>query len=609
MPRPTVKMLFLQMDKPAADLAASLDSVVDRLKAEPLLVQLPLGEGRDLRGVVDLTDLTSITWNPEQAEDQWGLSFARSPSEGSLREEAASMRANLIDRLCERDDALADELLAGESYESISPATLKAALRKATFRNGDADSSARQLVTLAGSAYRNIGVQMLMDAVVDYLPSPAEIAPSELAFHQPSTFCGLAFKAIHEPRLGLLTFVRVYRGSVKEGDQLYNMSKERSERVGKLLVAFADEFKAVKEVTEGNIAVVCGLKETYTGDTLVANANAAKSAVANSEKKSGKGGGASPFLAGLTVPEPVFYCSIEPPSMMYQLSLEKALANLAREDPSLGVRSDAETGQTVLSGMGELHLEIVADRIRKEYKVDVDLGQLLIAYREAPTDTGREEVVYSRAMAGRNHTVTVEVSVEPENMMLDEGQSKRQKLILSKHQDEREALEELRWSMLKEANHGLETALAAGPILDCPVVGARFTLNKFQAARSTPGPLLSAATAEACRAALKKAGARLLEPVMALEVTAEPEAASDVQHDLVNRRRAEILSADERGGLVVLRATAPLSTLRGYSSFVRALTSGRATFGMHLQRYVAMDDTESNKAIEEVTGFAPAASS
>jgi len=252
--------------------------------------------------------------------------------------------------------------------------------------------------------------------------------------------------------------------------------------------------------------------------------------------------------------------------------------------------------------MGELHLDIVAERIRQEYKIDVDLGQLIISYREAPNDAARDKITFRRLITGKEYVVNLEVSVEPVEWL---SQRSRPQFILSKAREDTEALEKLKWSTLKEIHRGLEGAMTAGPVLGCPVVNAKFTLHHIEAGRGTPSTLLSAAATEACRQVLVKAGTHLLEPVMALEVMAEPDMASEVQHDLITRRRGEVLSSEERGGVVVLRVLAPLASLRGYSTLLRAMTSGRASFGMHLHRYVSMDEREQNKAIEEVTGFSP----
>ncbi len=367
----------------------------------------------------------------------------------------------------------------------------------------------------------------------------------------------------------------------------------------RLTVAFADDFKNVREVGEGNIAVLSGLKDTFTGDTLVTSSAVAKDVTKKwlaAKEKLGSGSDAqSPYLSGMSVPSPVFYCSVEPPSLMYQKQLELALRNLSKEDPSLGVSSDKDTGQTVLSGMGELHLEVVLDRIRGEYKVDAELGPFLIAYREAPVEAARRKVPFKRQMLGQKHEVVITLSVEPA-----EGVNRPQLHIDKKS----ERLKEVPWWQLKEMRRGLENAVTTGPLLGYPVINCRFMLHDFESSQGTPPSLLSSAASVATAEVLRAAGARLLEPVMQLEVATDEEMAKVVTQDLI-RRRGAVLSTEDRGGLKVVTAEAPLAELRGYSRHVRTVTSGRAFFGMELDRYELMEEREQNKAIEEVTGFAP----
>ncbi len=606
-----------KMDKLNASLAGSLDSIRSKLKVEPLLVQLPQGggkEGEKLRGVVDLVRMCSYHWTEKSMKEKWGKDFETVQLEGEVREKALKERTVLIDKLCECDDELAEILLARESYESIGPGDVISALRRVTL-GGRGDV----LVTLCGSAYKNVGVQPLMDAVVDYLPSPCEVnspTSSSLSYHEDSaaaaSLCALAFKTIHHEHRGALTFVRVYRGALMEGEALYNMSQEVPEKVAGLMVAFADDFKSVKAVGEGNIAVVSGLKSTVTGDTLVAGPKAAKDAIAKWEEERDKGetGGdslalastSSPYLSGVSVPSPVFYCSVEPPSMRYQQRLELALERLAREDPSLRVSVDENTGQTVLSGMGDLHLEIVADRIRKEYNVDVDLGPLLIAYKESPLGPSRVEVPFKRQMMGKSHEVNMALSVEPMTDTKEAGEGGIDFSLSKASQD----LRDVPWWQIKEVRRGVENAVNEGPLLGCPVANCHFVLHSLSASRGAPPSLLSAAGAAAAGEALRTAGARLLEPVMRLEVTTEADkVAAAVAQDLVNRRRGEILETGVRSGMHVVVAEAPLAELRGYSKALRSMSSGRALLGMELERYDVMEEREQIKAIEEVTGFAP----
>jgi elongation factor G len=402
------RIAFLnKLDKANASVDHSLATMRSKLGVEPLLVQIPLGHGSSFKGVIDLIDMRLLTWSKD-SDVSWGKQYAATPLlEGhELFAMAAEERTRLIDRIGDFDDTVARAVLETECYESVSAKLLKDALRRITLKNSSA------LVTLCGSAFKNISVQPLLDAVVDFLPSPSDVEQRFLAYFPADAFCGLAFKIVHHPQKGVLTFIRVYSGKLTEGDNLFNMNRNAAEKTVRLMIAFADDFKVVKEVAAGNIAVVSGLKETITGDTLVHKASVAREAAKKWSEQS-DGSGDEGHLPGVPVPDPVFYCSVEPPSAMYQKQLDLALANLVREDPSLGVRTDLETGQTVLSGMGELHLEIIKDRILKEYKIEADLGPLSIAYREAPTKTAIATTVFNRRILDKSYELSVEMSVEP----------------------------------------------------------------------------------------------------------------------------------------------------------------------------------------------------
>ncbi len=566
------RIAFLnKMDKPMASLDSCLDSMRRKLQVQPLLVQMPIGRGKDFVGMVDLVEMKALRWKADSSYDDWGKKYSVEELDvAEMREKALEARTLLIDSLCDHDETLSDLLLQRESYDAITSHELQQSLNKVTL----ADKANSVIVTLCGSAYKNIGVQPLMDAVTQYLPSPSEVSHPSLSYYDAGTFCGLAFKTINHPHKGLLTFVRVYNGSIQEGDEVHNMSKGTNERLGKLMVAFADDFRNVRAVTEGNIAVISGLKVTDTGDTLVTKASVAEAAIKRWTKvreEDEHESAPSPFLSGINVPSPVFYCSIEPASMRFQQPLESALAILSREDPSLTVSTDKDTGQTVLSGMGELHLEIIADRIKKEHKLDVDLGPLLISYKEMPLESVRKEVNFERQMLGQTHTVNMTLEVLPSKGVASP------ELKVAKN----EAMKDVKWWQLKEIRRGVSNAASAGPLLGHPVIDCHFTLRSLTCSRGIPASLLSAAAQEATADVLKAAGTRLLEPLMRVEVSTEEELASAVAQDLM-RRRGQVVETEDRGGLRAVEALVPLAELRGYSRHVRTMTSGRAFLAMEL---------------------------
>ena len=589
---PTIAFLN-KMDKPNANFEMSLASMERKLNCEPLIHHCPVGQGKNFRGVVDLVEWKVLLWDYESARNSGRgfkeLEMADDKVPKDLWNQAVEMRTKLVDRLCDFDEEIADIIISEGNYEKVPSNLLKKTLRKVTI---SPDNNC--MATLCGSAFKNIGVQPLMDAVLEYLPSPNDLSFPFLSYYG-QNFCGLAFKTLHHKQKGLLTFVRVYGGTLTEGTTVYNMSKAVNERVGKLMVAFADDFKAVKAVTEGNIAVISGLKDTSTGDTLVLNSAVAKDVIERYKKVEDA---VSPYLPGVETPDPVFYCSIEAPSAMYQKSLDVALANLSKEDPSLRVTQNEDTGQTVLSGMGELHLEIILDRIRKEYNVDADFGQLMIAYRETPTLASREFIDFERELGGKKQIVKIDLEVIPDE--------KRQasSFVLSKSKDSVESLALIRSWQMKALKKGFHNAIECGPLLQYPILMAKFVLHGVEISRQTTDTMISAAMMKAVKTVMASAESRLLEPVMKLEITAEEDVYQKVLQDLL-KKRGELLSTEDRLGSTILVAEAPLSQLRGYSRHIRTFTSGKAFFGMEFSHYRLMEETDQNDAIEEVTGFYP----
>jgi len=604
-----------KMDKYNANLAMTLRSMKRKLGVTPLLTQIPIGNGKELRGVMDLVAMEALIWTP--GDESCGREYSRLSEEAgvtSLRDTwlaAQDAREMLLETAADFDDELADKVI-GE--EDVSGSDLDSALRRIVL-----NSESGALVTFLGSSFKNIGVQPLMDGMVKYLPSPLDKKYKFTKFYG-KNFCGMVFKIQHHPQKGVLSYVRVYSGSIKSTDSVYNVNRAKSEKVGKLMIAFADDFREVSAVGAGNIAVISGLKLSITGDTLVPSSAVAKNAeklanghdaktaeklanehdakdeeVGDDDEEVGR-----TVLAGPVVPEPVFFCSVEPPSLASQKQFDLALACLSREDPSLKVEVNKETGQTVLGGMGELHLDIIKERIMSGWKVEVDLGQLQVAYREMLDGEGRETINFERTIAGKCHSLTVDVAIRP---LENAGKSR---VEVSKSRETKESLSQLKIATLKCIERGLMDGLSVGPRLGFPVLDCLITLHGAQVGRGTSSTMIMAGSMTSVRTLLKKVGVRLAEPIMALEVTTDKDYVSLIGQDIV-RKRGQV---DQASGPVgcdqhIVTGFAPLAELRGYSNQLRSMTSGKAHLAMELSHYQIMDEFEQNKAIEDVTGFAP----
>ncbi|XP_068451858.1 ribosome-releasing factor 2, mitochondrial-like [Clinocottus analis] len=400
-----------KMDKPAANLSFSIESIRHKLKANPVVLQIPVGSGKNFSGVVDLLTGRKLTWTLRSTRDD-GQVFESKPldqsDEPELLHEVAEARAALIEQVADLDDEFAELLLTdfGDNFDAVSSVKLQAAVRRVTLAR-------KGVPVLCGSSLRNKGVQPLLDAVIAYLPAPNERHHDLVRWYQ-DDLCALAFKVLHDKQRGPLVFLRIYSGTLKPQTAVHNINRNSVERVSRLLVPFADQHVEIPSMTAGNIALTVGLKQTVTGDTIVSS-KASAAAAARRAQEDGVAGEmrakrATVILSGVEVPEPVFFCTIEPPTMAKQADLENALNCLQREDPSLKVRVDPDSGQTILCGMGELHIEIIHDRIRREYGIETYLGPLQVAYRESilhnasTTGTGRS-FIRSRANLFLQHTV------------------------------------------------------------------------------------------------------------------------------------------------------------------------------------------------------------
>jgi len=540
-----------KMDRTGADFFASVQSMVDRLGARPVPVQLPIGQEEHFRGVVDLIEMRATVWT-----DELGTSFDIVEIPAELAEQAHEYHHQLIDAVADHDDELMETYLMDE--ESVTPEMLRRALRRATLDNSVTP-------VLCGSAFKNKGVQPLLDAVVDYLPSPIDVPPvhgvdprteHELsrrpAIDEP--FSALAFKVMSDPFVGKLTYVRVYSGRVRAGERVLNTTTGKTERLSRVLRMHANHREEVEELGPGEIAAVVGLKQTTTGDTLAVDTAPIR-------------------LESMVFPEPVISVAIEPKTKADQDKLGAALQRLAEEDPTFQVRSDEETGQTLISGMGELHLEIIVDRLMREFTVDANVGRPQVAYRE--TIGRRVEKIqgrFVRQTGGRGQYGHAVINMEPAP---GAGYEFVDKVVGGKIPRE----------YIPSVDLGIQEALESGVLAGYPVVDVRVELVEGSYHEVDSSEIaFKVAGSMAAKEALKRAQPKLLEPVMSVEVVTPEDFLGDVMGDL-NSRRGRIEGLEPRGNAQVIRARVPLATMFGYATDLRSTTQGRATFTMQFDRY------------------------
>lgn len=589
-----------KMDKPAASLSFSIESIKQKLKANPVLLQIPIGSGKSFTGLVDLITNQRMTWKVKSREED-GRVFETTPLSQSddpeLLKEAKEARGALIEQVADLDDEFAELLLGdySENFDAVPPGKIQEAVRRLTLAR-------KGVPVVCGSSLRNKGVQPLLDAITTYLPAPNERHQDMVRWYK-DDLCALAFKVLHDKQRGPLVFLRIYAGTLKPQTAVHNINRNNTERVSRLLLPFADQHVEIPSLAAGNIALTVGLKQTVTGDTIVSSkasaAAAARRALNEGDggKRRGKGGGeqSSQVLAGVEVPEPVFFCSIEPPTMAKQTDLENALACLQREDPSLKVRLDADSGQTILCGMGELHIEILHDRIRREYGIETHLGPLQVAYRETILQSVSTTDTLDRTVGERRHVVTVGLAVSP---AMDPSDAASCDIIM-----EKEVKGQLSPDLTEAVENGVQSAYLQGPLLGYPVQGVSTAIQSVTMEPGTSLAMVSACVSRCMLKALKKAGGQVLEPVMSLEVTVGEEHLSPVLGDLAQRRGA-IRDIQSRHDNKVLLATVPLAETMGYSTVLRTLTSGNATFSLQLDSYQAMNAQEQGALLNRMAGLA-----
>ncbi|MEK7878924.1 MAG: elongation factor G, partial [candidate division NC10 bacterium] len=561
-----------KMDRTGADFQRSITMIKERLGALPVPIQIPLGKEDGFIGVIDLIEQVAIVWS----EENLGQDFRRQEIPADVQALVREYREKLVESLAEVDEALMERYLGDEK---ISPDDIKAALRTGTI--------AMKLVpVLCGASFKNKGVQPLLDAVVDYLPSPLDIPPMQGA--NPETqenevrladdaepFSALAFKLMNDPYVGQLTFLRVYSGTLASGSYVYNSTKEKKERVGRLLRMHANKREEVESISAGDIAAAVGLKFTTTGDTLC-----------DPDRPI--------VLESMDFPEPVIAVAIEPKTKADEEQLGRSLARLALEDPTFRVSTDAETAQTLISGMGELHLEIIVDRLLREFKVEANVGRPQVAYKETIRRKAEAQGRFVKQSGGRGQYGDVWLEVEPaphgtgvviENKIVS-GAIPREYIPACE----------------KGVREGMETGVLAGyPIVDVKVTLTDGSYHDVDSSEMAFKIAASMGFREACR----KGEPVLLEPSMQVEVVVPEEYLGAVVGDL-NGRRGRIVSIDARAGSQVIRATVPLAQMFGYATDLRSMTQGRATHTMQFARYEEVPPAIADEIVAKGAGRSPA---
>ncbi|KAK2888082.1 hypothetical protein Q8A73_019530 [Channa argus] len=584
-----------KMDKPTANLRFSIESIKKKLKANPVLLQIPIGSGKNFTGVVDLLTNHKLIWKQGRVGDD-GRVFESKPlnqsDEPELLQEAQEARTALVEQVADLDDEFAELLLTdfSDNFDAVPTVKLQEAVRRVTLAR-------KGVAVLCGSSLRNKGVQPLLDAITAYLPAPNERHHDVVQWYK-NDLCALAFKVLHDKQRGPLVFLRIYSGTLKPQTAVHNINRNCNERMSRLLVPFADQHVEIPSMTAGNIALTVGLKQTVTGDTIVSSKPSAAAAARRAQNQSatGKkcGEHASVVLSGVEVPDPVFFCTIEPPTMAKQADLENALNCLQREDPSLKVRVDPDSGQTILCGMGELHIEIIHDRIRREYGIETHLGPLQVAYRETIFHEASETDTLDRTIGERRHHVTVQLSVRP----VDPSSPVGLRQLAFTQESEAQLSQEMKYAV----ENGVQSSYLQGPLLGYPLQGVSTLIQSVNMEPGTSPAMVSACASRCMLKALRLAGGQVLEPVMSLEVTVSEEHLSSVLGDLA-QRRGTVRDIQSRHDNKVLLATVPLAEMMGYSTILRTLTSGNATFSLELDTYEAMNPQEQNMLLKRMAGL------
>jgi elongation factor G len=567
------RMCFVnKLDRTGANFYMCVDMIVSRLNAVPLVLQLPIGNEADFIGVIDLVGMRALTW---RGETQKGDDYEIEAIPADLQAKAEEWREKLLETLAENDDAVMEKFLEGEE---MSVEEIQAGIRRATL-------AAKVTPVLTGTAFKNKGVQPMLDAVVAYLPSPLDIdaieghkmgSEEEVLLRKPSEdepFSGLAFKIMSDPHLGKLTYVRIYSGSLQTGTQVLNSTKDRKERIGKIYRMHANKREEIDSTGAGDIVAVMGLKDTTTGDTLC---DPAKPVV----------------LESMTFPEPVISVAIEPKTKSDQEKLGTAIQRLAEEDPTFRVSTNEETGQTIIEGMGELHLEVLVDRMKREFKVEANVGKPQVAYRETLTKpVEKVEYTHKKQTGGSGQFGRVIISVEPNT---EEGGGYLFENKVTGGRIPREYIPSVDAGCQEAMQNGI---LAGYPMVDVKVTlldGAYHDVDSSELAFKIAGSM-------AFKEAAGRAKPALLEPMMAVEVVTPEDFMGDVIGDL-NSRRGQVQAMDERSGARVVKALVPLSEMFGYVGDLRSRTQGRASYSMEFDSYAQVPQAVATEIIAKARG-------
>jgi len=557
-----------KMDRVGADFFRGIQMIKDRLKANPVPIQIPIGKEENYKGIIDLVRMKATIWEDEGL----GAKYHDEDIPAELLEEAEEWREKLIEEISSHDDVLMEKYLSGEA---LTETEVIQAIRTCTI-------SIKIIPVVCGSAFKNKGIQNLLDAVVAYMPSPLDI-PAIKGLDESSNeverkaedkepFAALGFKIMTDPFVGQLTFIRVYSGVLQSGSYVYNATKGKRERIGRLLKMHANKREEIKEVYAGDIAAAVGLKYTTTGDTLCDEEHAV-------------------ILESIEFPEPVISIAIEPKTKSDQEKLGLSLQKLASEDPSFRVKTDEETGQTIISGMGELHLEIIVDRMMREFKVEANVGKPQVAYRETITKKVKVEGKFVRQSGGRGQYGHVWLEVEPQS---EPGKGYEFVDAIKGGVVPRE--------YIPAVDKGIQEATDTGVLAGFPVVDVKVTLidGSYHEVDSSEMAFKIAGSMgfkEGCQ----KAGPILLEPIMSVEVVVPEEYMGEVIGDL-NSRRGRIMGMDSRAGAQVVSSMVPLANMFGYSTDLRSATQGRATYTMTFDHYEPVPKSVSDEIIAKVKG-------
>jgi len=562
-----------KMDKLGADFYFTVDTIIKRLGAKPLVIQLPIGAESTFEGVIDLVEMRALTW---RGDVELGAKYEIEAIPADMQAKADEYRAMLLETVAEADDALMEKYFAGEE---LTVAEIKGAIRKMTV-------TSQLYPILCGSAFKNKGVQPMLDAVIDYLPSPLDVPAVEghdvrdaekIVRREPKStepFAALAFKVMTHPFFGRLTYIRVYSGQANQGDQVLNATKDRNERIGKLFQMHANKENPVESVTAGHIYAAIGLKDTTTGDTLCDKANPV-------------------VLESMTFPEPVISVAIEPKTKGDQEKLGLAIQKLAEEDPTFRVEQDQETGQTVISGMGELHLDILVDRMRREFKVEANVGKPQVAYRETlKRAVEKYDYTHKKQTGGSGQFAKVQIKLEP--MEVEGDKTYEFVNAVTGGRVPRE--------YIPSVDAGIRDAMLVGTLAGYPVVGVKATLldGAYHDVDSSEMAFKIAGSI-AYKEASRMAQPTLLEPLMAVEVRTPEEYMGDVIGDL-NSRRGQIQAMDDASGVKVVRALVPLSEMFGYVGDLRSKTSGRAVYSMTFESYSEVPRAVADEIVQKNKG-------